>query len=291
MMKRSITLSFLTKSSACIGTFFLIGMAGWVCLIFKSGILLIRLLIAIPALFCACQVYRYYRAMFYLLRERYRRHKLGLLEDSIPANHGATLAEVIKGIWKEKVEFLAFFSPDGQKLCEGTLNSSDHSSIALEYVGFLEHHPGCLSVHNHPNLNVAFSTNDLIQSVCLREARTIVVAPDFCFVMDFPKNHGITYTEIRNFIQRLQLKCEKNECILRALGDSKDYCANADVLVELQNKLNDPQCAISIMRCKAVAKHFGFDFWLTFAEQPHNQLLQKDHGIIIEFVRSLKKSG
>lgn len=125
-----------------------------------------------------------------MLRER--RRKALILEEwgnPVPADHGATMSEVIMNIRNEEVEYVAFFTESGQKLCESTINCPRMTTIRDEDQDLILQHPRCIMVHNHPGAEpIAFSPEDLVALATGVCQRSIVVTPTVGYIMEAPDN-------------------------------------------------------------------------------------------------------
>lgn len=162
--------------------------------------------------------------------ERIKNYRQGILEDPIAADHGTTLIEVIFGIHDEATEHLAYFAPDGRKIGESTTHNPH--SVAFFSRREVKLEPGYISVHNHPGKeNLAFSPNDFASAIARKERRAIVVADDVCYILDIPGNHKLRAHRVY----------------------SAAYKAYAGGFNDL---------ASSLLSCNAVAKRYGFRFYV-----------------------------
>lgn len=256
-----ITMSGILFALYSIATMF------WLCLIHVSDTTAIRLLFGLMAVLYGIRALRYFFvAALEIWQRRYRR-KCGILEDPIDTDHGATLADVIEGIRNEKVEFVAYFSPSGEKICESTVNCTTRACVADKYHEIIYSQPGCVSVHNHPSdENRAFSTNDILSGVRGHLSRIIVVTRPVCYVMDFPKDHGLSVKEVEKFLDDLP-----TDVVI--VGKNPLTNAEANGLPEgLCDQIASPDCIASVMRCAVAAAHFGFYFWITPTDRERNGL-------------------
>lgn len=105
----------------------------------------------------------------------------------IASDHGSSLEEVMKTIRNEELEYLAYFSLDGEKLAEGTYLSPIKCSITTEdWNDICYEGEEVMKVHNHPgSSNVAFSAQDFKAFLCQDFIRkTIVVTKDYNYTME-----------------------------------------------------------------------------------------------------------
>lgn len=178
----------------------------------------------------------------------WRRLKLGSAV-ICATDHGDTLCAVLQGIQKETCEYFAMFTPDYNKILECT--SFHPSEVNIFAIGEqLRGNPGCVVVHNHPSVVIPFSFSDIAMAVLQKASKSIVVAGDMVYMMEFPKSvWKLDWIDVR----RRGAKLNKDLCV--HIGKEKE--------VEDQIKLN-----------KKMAKEYGYVFTTWTME---------------EFLRSLEK--
>lgn len=270
-MKRSTSITMGILFSAFSVYFYIHFAKFWLSLIPELDSTAIKILfgaMAVANLICS------FRNFVELLGKVYRRYKnrqQGILENPIPADHGDNLLAVINGIKDESVEYVAYFLPNGLKLCESTLNSPNETTVEDKFLRTVRRRRGCFAVHNHPGEELTtFSDMDILHSVQHKLSRAIVVTPQLCFVMDFPKNHNVSAKQVHNYMRKLSVG--KVAVVYDVDGTPQDT-DDAAVWGDLHKKLSSPGCAKSIARCTEVANHFGFHFWVTLTKQAQNRLV------------------
>ncbi len=182
-----------------------------------------------------------------ITKRRICEYRQGWLEDPVAANRGKTLAEVIEGLRNEPVEYIAYFSPSGEKLAEATQLRPDQVCLTREQRRLVKQHPGCISIHNHPDHYIsAFSTADVAVGVRLQESQSIVVAENICFVLQGLGDVNAQPSEVTDAMQNTP---------------TANYLA---MLVSNQTLFNyliqDRLDELSLMRCATAAEKFGIKF-------------------------------
>lgn len=182
-----------------------------------------------------------------ITKRRICEYRQGWLEDPVAANHGKTLAEVIEGLRNEPVEYIAYFSPSGEKLAEATQLRPDQVCLTREQRRLVKQHPGCISIHNHPDHYIsAFSTADVAVGVRIQESQSIVVAENICFVLQGLGDVNAQPSEVTDAMQNTP---------------TANYLA---MLVSNQTLFNylmqDRLDELSLMRCANAAEKFGIKF-------------------------------
>lgn len=125
------------------------------------------------------------------------------LGEPVPSNHGETVDEFVKNIRSEEVEYIAFFTSEGKKLYESTLN---HPTMAIPSDNDWEltlKHPDGIMIRNHPSKEVtAFLDRDLIYLSSALCKKLVVVTPYWDFVMEAPKKRLISNSDIMKMSRR-----------------------------------------------------------------------------------------
>lgn len=189
-------------------------------------------------------------------RRRLHERNQGWLEDPIPADHGSTLREVIQALRTEPVEYLAYFSPSGEKLVETTMRRPDRVGLTYQQRQLIRQHPGCVSVHNHPGTRIiAFTPADVEVSLDLHESQSIVVAEDICFILDHLDNINAQPDEVVNCMSNIPTG--RYEVMLGAGQEFFNYF--------MSDRLDE----LSVMRCAAIAEKFS----LEFKAEPTNEMI------------------
>ncbi len=126
----------------------------------------------------------------------------GVLLDSI-TKIGDHLVNLYKGKTREAVYLLMLDSRAKliacQKLCDGTISSSNLSTRRIVEIALLHHAPRVILAHNHPNGSAAPSDDDIVTTRYLRRAFSmidltleehfIVAGDEFCPVMLYLREH------------------------------------------------------------------------------------------------------
>lgn len=103
---------------------------------------------------------------------------------AVPANHGNTIAEVLRRLRHEPVEYLAVFTAEGEKIGESTnYNSGEVWSHDKMWKSICTQ-KGCINIHNHPCSRNGFSANDFASAITYRASKTIVVAQGFVYTLE-----------------------------------------------------------------------------------------------------------
>lgn len=112
-----------------------------------------------------------------------------LLESFANCDHGDTLEEFITNVRSEKIEVMAYFTTEGQKVLEYTLGNEGEVSVPprIELAALRE--GGVVHVHNHP-VECPHSDNDLVNKASQRKdsdgiqfAAVVVVSPKYVYVV------------------------------------------------------------------------------------------------------------
>ena len=129
------------------------------------------------------------------------------------ADHGNTIADILRNIRLEPVEYLAIFSAQGQKVDEVTCyrpSSADHHPSTDDYM--LEH-PGCIAVHNHPQSLDSFSAEDVCSAIERRCSASIVVARNYVYTLELaPECWEIDSEKLYALFQAIQKSPSWNQC-------------------------------------------------------------------------------
>lgn len=189
-------------------------------------------------------------------RRRLHERNQGWLEDPIPADHGSTLREVIQALRTEPVEYLAYFSPSGEKLVENTMRRPDQVGLTYQQRQLIRQHPGCISVHNHPGERItAFSSEDVKIALDLHESQSIVVAEDICFIFNHLDGVDVQPSEVVSYMRNIPTG--RYEVMLGAGQELFSYL--------MSDRLDE----LSVMRCAAIAEKFS----LEFKAEPTNEMI------------------
>lgn len=167
-----------------------------------------------------------------------------VLDDPIAANHGETIEEVISNIRYEPVEYLAIFDQNGKKLGETTNLNPESVTPDAALWKYVRDHPGCIKVHNHPNVNGAFSANDFSAAIRAGASKTIVIAAGMVYTLELPSDlNDSDAEEVKEYYQD---HCQPME--LKTLSTPSK---------ELQTDL---AAVAAIMLCRDIAGMYGMEF-------------------------------
>ncbi len=130
--------------------------------------------------------------------------------EAIASNRGSNLNEVAEAIRNEKLEYLAYFSLNGEKLAEGTYLLPDQCNITTkDWHSIYARGEEVMKVHNHPgHSDVAFSAQDFKAFLCQDFIRrTVVVTKNYNFIME---KVGNGYEDLQNdakaYVERMDIK-------------------------------------------------------------------------------------
>lgn len=167
----------------------------------------------------------------YFLRQALRRERVfAEFGEPVHADHGETLSSVMCGIMYEPVEYVAFFTAAGKKICESTLNHPSMTALCDGDQDLILQHSDCIVVHNHPGPEpVAFSPEDLIHLTTGICSRAIVVTPFLCFLMEAPTRRQISLRYIHRLGRRFyrghsNLEASCNFCVAAAKACGWTFC-------------------------------------------------------------------
>lgn len=122
-------------------------------------------------------------------------------DQPVKVNHGDTIAEVLRNIRSEPVEYLAIFDPQGRKVEEVTNYSTNTVHFSSEGRKVMQQHGGYTEIHNHPNSRNGFSPNDIGSAICCRASRAIVIAQDLVYTLELtPECWELDSTVVRGKI-------------------------------------------------------------------------------------------
>lgn len=105
-------------------------------------------------------------------------------DEAQDADHGNTIAEVLRGLRDEPIEYLAVFNANGVKIAETTLYDTTQVRSHDAVFQAMYRQGNCIKIHNHPSTHSGFSENDVVAAIQYRASKTIVVAQDLIYTLE-----------------------------------------------------------------------------------------------------------
>ncbi len=106
------------------------------------------------------------------------------LDEAIPTNHGKSLIAVACRTRHASLEYTSTFHPDGSKIGESTLLLSAKTQLTPSALATTRALTNCVSLHNHPHTNSAFSSGDFRAAIYRRVKFYHVVAGNMFYTLE-----------------------------------------------------------------------------------------------------------
>lgn len=129
------------------------------------------------------------------------------------ADHGHTIADILRNIRFEPVEYLAIFSAQGQKVDEITCYRPSSVDLRPSTDDYMLEHPGCIAVHNHPQSFDSFSAEDVCFAIERCCSASIVVARNYVYTLELaPECREIDSEKLYALLQATRESLDWNPC-------------------------------------------------------------------------------
>lgn len=149
------------------------------------------------------------------------------VSSTVGCDHGETLDEVIENLRDEDFEVIVAFTSNGRKLFEQTDWSRSQAFLQPDQLELLNQLPGEILIHNHPNVDAPFSSNDLALLSEIRAGQGLVVGRNTLYSLR-PRQAWGNANEMYDFSSKAsELGPAYRQVLMDDKGNEAIYATNA----------------------------------------------------------------